>query len=55
VQLLQARIAAIQSIDKALDLQLRRLDSQREAIQTELDSVKKVVTKNIQSTFKTFA
>lgn len=54
-QALQARIAAIQAIDKALDLQLRRLDSQREAIQTELEAVKKVITKNIQSTFKTFA
>lgn len=53
-QALQARIAAIQAIDKALDLQLRRLDSQREAIQTELDAVKKVVTKNIQTSFKTF-
>jgi capsule polysaccharide export protein KpsE/RkpR len=53
-QALQARVAAIQAIDKALDLQLKRLDSQREAIQTELDAVKKVVTKNIQTSFKTF-
>ncbi|WP_373532300.1 hypothetical protein [Vampirovibrio sp.] len=53
-QLLQARVAAIQSIDKSLELQLRRVDTQREAVQTEIEAVRKVISKNIESTFKTF-
>jgi capsule polysaccharide export protein KpsE/RkpR len=53
-QQLQARVAAIQAIDKSLELQLRRVDTQREAVQTEIDAVRKVIGKNIESTFKTF-
>lgn len=53
-QQLQARVAAIQAIDKALELQLRRVDTQRDAIQTEIDAVRKVIGKNIEGTFKTF-
>jgi hypothetical protein len=52
---LQLRINAIQSLDKGLELQLRRVDTQQQAVQTELDSVKKVIDKNIELTFKTFA
>jgi transposase len=51
---LQQRIAAIQAIDKSLEMQLKRIDTQHEAINTEIDAVKKVVSKNIQSSFKTF-
>jgi DNA repair ATPase RecN len=50
---LQLRISALQTLDKSLELQLRRVDSQREAVQTEIDAVKKVIGKNIESTFKT--
>ena len=53
-QQLQARVAAIQAIDKSLELQLRRVDTQRDAVQTEIDAVRKVIQKNIESTFKTF-
>jgi len=53
-QALQARIAALQSVDKALELQLRRVDTQHEAVQTEIEAVRKVIGKNIESTFKTF-
>lgn len=53
-QMLQARVAAIQAVDKALELQLRRVDTQRDAVQTEIDAVRKVIGKNIESTFKTF-
>ena len=53
-QALQARVAAIQAIDKSLELQLRRVDTQRDAVQTEIDAVRKVIQKNIESTFKTF-
>ena len=51
---IQMRINALQGIDKALELQLRRVDSQQEAVQTEIDAVRKVIDKNIESTFKTF-
>lgn len=53
-QQIQARVAAIQAIDKSLELQLRRVDTQRDAVQTEIDAVRKVIGKNIESTFKTF-
>lgn len=53
-QQLQARIAAIQAVDKSLELQLRRVDTQHDAVQTEIDAVRKVISKNIEGTFKTF-
>lgn len=51
---LQARIAAIQTIDKALELNLKRLEQQREAIVQEIAAVDKVIKKNIEMSFKTF-
>ena len=54
VQLLQYRIAAIQALDKSLEIQLRQVDTQRDAVQTEIEAVRKVIGKNIESTFKTF-
>lgn len=52
---MQARIAAIQAMDKALEMQLRRIDTQHEAVSTEIEAVRKVIQKNIQSSFKIFA
>jgi DNA repair ATPase RecN len=52
---IQLRINAIQSLDQALELQLRRVDTQQQAVQTELEAVKKVIDKSIEITFKTFA
>jgi DNA repair ATPase RecN len=54
-QNIQLRINAIQSLDKSLELQLRRVDTQHDTVQTELDAVKKVIDKNIELVFKTFA
>lgn len=51
---IQASIAAIQALDKSLELQLRRLDTQRRAATTELESVKKVIEDNVKSSFKAF-
>ena len=51
---IQLRINALQSLDKALELQLRRVDSQQQAVQTEIEAVQKVIDKNIDMTFKTF-
>lgn len=52
---IQLRINAMQSLDQALELQLRRVDTQQAAVQTELEAVKKVIDKNVELTFKTFA
>ena len=45
----------IQSMDKKLELQLNKLNTERDAIQTEMDSVKKVIEDNVESTFKVFS
>lgn len=50
-----SKINALQQIDVALELQLRRVDTQQQAVQTEISAVSKVIDKNIESTFKTFA
>jgi len=52
---INARICVIQSEDKKLELKLKDLDTQQQAIQTEVDAVKKVIDKNIEQSFKTFA
>ncbi len=52
---INAETSGIQSKDKSLELKLKQLDSEHNAIQTELEAVKKVIDKNIESTFKTFA
>lgn len=52
---LQLRINSIQSLDQALELQLRRVDTQQKAVQTEIEAVQKVIDKNITQVFKTFA
>ena len=49
-----AAIAAIQQLDKQLELQLRRVDNQRRAATSELDAVKKYLDEGIQRSFKTF-
>lgn len=51
----QMRIESLQQADKALELQLRRVDTQQQAIQTEIQAVQKVIDKNIDMSFKTFA
>jgi len=52
---LQARVESLQSLDKALELQLNRVDTQQQACQTEIEAVQKVISKNIDQTFKTFS
>ena len=49
------RTEVIQYQDKVLELNLKQLDTEQEAIQTEMDAVKKVIDKNVENTFKTFA
>ena len=45
----------IQQQDKSLELRLNQLDTEQNAISTEMDAVQKVIDKNVESTFKTFA
>lgn len=52
---IDAQTTIIQQQDKTLELHLDQLDTEQQAIQTELDAVKKVIDKNIEETFKTFA
>lgn len=49
-----AATAEIQTKDKQLELSLKQIDTEHGAIQTEYDSVKKVIDKNIERSFKTF-
>ena len=51
---INAKTEQIQEQDRTLELRLRQLDTEQEALQTEMESVKKVIEKNIESTFKTF-
>ena len=51
---INAKTEKIQQQDRTLALRLRQLDTEQEALQTEMESVKKVIDKNIESTYKTF-
>ena len=51
---INASIEVLQAQDKSLELRLSTLDTQHTAIQTELEAVKKVMSKNIDNSFKTF-
>lgn len=50
----EATMADIQSKDKRFDLQLKEIDTEHQAITTEIDSVKNVIKKNIEKSFKIF-
>lgn len=47
-------MASIQSRDKRFDLELTQINTEHTAIQTEIDSVKKTIDKNIERSFKIF-
>ena len=51
---INANIEILQARDKSLELRLSTLDTQHSAIQTELEAVKKVMSKNIDNSFKSF-
>lgn len=55
VTAINAKTCIIQQQDKTLELQLKQLDTEQQALSTEMDSVKKVIDKNIEQTFKTFS
>lgn len=51
---INAKTKSIQEQDRTLELRLKQLDTEHNALQTEMEAVKKVLTKNIEDTFKTF-
>jgi hypothetical protein len=52
---LNLRVNAIASLDKALQLQLERVNTTYKAVDAELGSIKKIIDKSIDAIFKTFA
>ncbi|MCR5260520.1 MAG: hypothetical protein K6C94_01655 [Candidatus Gastranaerophilales bacterium] len=52
---INAKTEVLQQQDKSLELRLNQLDTEQNAISTEMDAVQKVIEKNVESTFKTFA
>lgn len=53
--LIEHQLELRQVIDRNLELDLKNVDTQHQEVQTEVDAVKKVIDKNIDMTFKTFA
>ena len=51
---INSKIEIIQAEDRNLELRLKQLDTEQDAIQNEMDAVQKVIEKNTESTFKTF-
>lgn len=54
VQEINAKIEIIQTEDKDLEIRLKQLDTEQDAISNEIDAVTKVIEKNVESSFKTF-
>lgn len=51
---INAKIEIVQAEDKNLELRLKQLDTEHNAISNEKDAVQKVIEKNVESSFKTF-
>ncbi len=52
---IQAELDQKHVVDEQLEIELKNLDTQHTEVQTEVDAVKKVIDKNIDMTYKTFA
>ena len=52
---INAKTEKIQQMDRNLELKLQRLDTQRTQITTEIDALEKVLTDNIEKSYKTFS
>ena len=49
------KTAALQVKEKRLQMELQQIEAQQKACESELDSVKKIMDKNIERTFKVFS
>ena len=54
IEEINAKIEIIQAEDKNLELRLKQLDTEHNAISNEKDAVEKVIEKSVESGFKTF-
>ena len=52
---INARTSIIQEEDRTLELRLKQLDTEQNALKTEMEAVKKVISENVEATFKTFS
>ena len=52
---INAKTSIIQQEDRTLELRLKQLDTEQKALSTEMDAVKKVISDNVEKTFKTFS
>ena len=52
---LNAQTSLIQREDQDLELRLKQLDTEQNALNTEIDAVSKVVKDNVEKSFKTFS
>lgn len=51
---INSKIEIVHGQDKDLELRLKQLDTEQNAISQEMEVVKKVISKNVETTFKTF-
>lgn len=51
---INAKTAIIQQQDKALELELKRLDTEQNELKTEMESLNKVLGDNVENSYKTF-
>ena len=51
----EAAMKDIQKKDKILELRLEQVQTEESAIETEIESIKQVIDKNIEDSFGTFA
>ena len=54
VQDINAKTSLIQQEDQQLELRLKQLDTEQNALKNEMEAVQKVVKDNVESSFKTF-
>ncbi len=52
---INAKTSVIQEQDRQLELRLKQLETEQKALVTEMDAVKGIISKNVESTFKTFS
>lgn len=50
-KILDARIKQLQQADKVLEMHQNRIQSQSKAVEAEVESVRQLISKNIQSSF----
>lgn len=55
IQDINAKTSVIQAEDQQLELRLKQLDTERNALTNEIEAVSKVVKENVEKSFKTFS